>query len=158
MSKQNKDNLENFFRERAQHPGIEFNEGDWLKLEKQLDNEMPIAITFASFLKKYWFIPLLILLIPITWLSHNTFTKTTINSISTNLTNQESTYDRFNQSDILSAEKGDAEGGQRQASKKNNEKSTDSNTYQNSQQVLRTKPANASISQINNENKYKLGL
>ena len=71
MSQQNKDSLENFFRKRTQSHNLEFNEGDWLKLEKQLDQEMPVAFTFFSFLKRFWIIPLAIILLPTTWISYN---------------------------------------------------------------------------------------
>ena len=71
MSQQNKDSLENFFRERTQSHNLEFNEGDWLKLEKQLDQEMPVAFTFFYFLKRFWIIPLAIILLPTTWISYN---------------------------------------------------------------------------------------
>jgi hypothetical protein len=71
MSQQDKDSLENFFRERTQGHNLEFNEGDWLKLEKQLDRELPVAFTFFSILKRFWIIPLAIFLLPLTWLSYN---------------------------------------------------------------------------------------
>ena len=67
MSEQNKDSIENFFRERAQNHNIEFNESDWMKLEKQLDQELPVGFSFLRFLKKFWVVPLLALLIPSIW-------------------------------------------------------------------------------------------
>jgi len=75
MSDQNKDNLENFFRERAQQHNIEFNENDWLKLEAKLDVEMPVGFTFWSFIKKFWYLPILILFIPTSWFSYKQFSK-----------------------------------------------------------------------------------
>lgn len=71
MSHQDKDSLENFFRERTQRHNLEFNEGDWLKLEKQLDREMPVAFTFFSWLKRFWIIPLLLAVVPIAWISYH---------------------------------------------------------------------------------------
>ncbi len=62
------DNLENFFREKAQYHNIEYNEKDWQKLKVQLDKEMPVTFSILSILKKYWYFPLLILTIPLTWL------------------------------------------------------------------------------------------
>ncbi|MCG8305830.1 MAG: PorT family protein [Cytophagales bacterium] len=76
MSEQNKDNLENFFRERARHHNLEFHEGDWLKLERQLDREMPVMFTFMSFLKKFWLLPLLLLILPLSWSAYNYLSKT----------------------------------------------------------------------------------
>jgi len=61
------DNLENFFRDRAQRHNLEFNEGDWRKLESQLDKEFPVAFSFWALFKKFWYTPLLLLIIPITW-------------------------------------------------------------------------------------------
>jgi len=70
MNNQNKDNLEKFFKEGAQNYKIEFNEGDWRKLETLLDGEMPVAFTFWTYLKKYWPIALFVLLIPLAWYSY----------------------------------------------------------------------------------------
>ena len=71
MSEQENDNLENFFKERAHHHNLEFDERDWLLLEKQLDKEMPIVRPFWSWLGKYWAIPLLLILLPSGWYSYN---------------------------------------------------------------------------------------
>jgi hypothetical protein len=74
MNEQNKDNLEKFFKEGAQkYNNIEFEEGDWHKLEAQLDREMPVAFSFHSFLKKFWPIPLLIALAPLAWYAYSLF-------------------------------------------------------------------------------------
>lgn len=68
MSKQDKDNLGDFFRDRAQFSNIEFDESDWQKLEQLLDAELPVSNIILSFLKKYWYIILLALSLPIAWL------------------------------------------------------------------------------------------
>ena len=75
MSKQNKDSLEYFFRERAQSYNLEFNEGDWNMLEAQLDKELPVVTTFWTSLKKYWIVPALLLLTPISWLLYDQLTE-----------------------------------------------------------------------------------
>ena len=77
MSKKNKDSLEDFFRERAQSYNLEFNEGDWNMLKAQLDVELPVVITFWASLKKYWIVPALLLLIPISWLLYDQLTENT---------------------------------------------------------------------------------
>ena len=64
MSEQSKDNLENFFRNRVQDPDLEFNEQDWLKLEERLDEEMPVAFSFWRWIRRFWFVPLLPLILP----------------------------------------------------------------------------------------------
>ena len=71
MSHQDRDSLENFFKERTQRHNLEFNEGDWLKLEKQLDREMPVAFTFSSFLKRFWLLGLALVLIPTSWIFYH---------------------------------------------------------------------------------------
>jgi hypothetical protein len=71
MNEQEKDNLENFFKDRAQRHNLEFNESDWLMLEKQLDKEMPVVNPFWTWLRKYWAIPLLLILLPVGWYSYS---------------------------------------------------------------------------------------
>ena len=71
MNEPNKDSLENFFRERAQRHNLEFNEVDWLNLEKQLDREMPVAFNFFTFLRRFWAITLLLIMIPVGWITYN---------------------------------------------------------------------------------------
>ena len=86
MSESDKDNLENFFRKRAQNHHLEFNEGDWLKMEAQLDKEMPATPSFWSLLKKFYYIPLLLIILPVFW---STFTKINspgLNSSDNNIT------------------------------------------------------------------------
>ena len=83
MSEQNRDSLENFFRERAQNYNLEFNEADWQKLEMQLDQELPVAFSFFAFIKKFWLIPVLLLLIPTLW-----FTLTHIGNEKPNISSQ----------------------------------------------------------------------
>jgi hypothetical protein len=86
MNDQNKDNLEKFFKEGAQKYNIEFNEGDWRKLEARLDREMPVAFTFWSFLRKFWPIPLLIALIPAVWYAYFLYSRPDIdNSVNTEM-------------------------------------------------------------------------
>ncbi|MCK5369670.1 MAG: hypothetical protein KAQ62_14010, partial [Cyclobacteriaceae bacterium] len=75
MSKQNKDSLEDFFRERAQSYNLEFNEGDWNMLKEQLDKELPVVTTFWTSLKKYWIVPALLLLTSISWLLYDQLTE-----------------------------------------------------------------------------------
>ena len=65
MNDRSKDSLENFFKEGAQNYNFEFNEGDWQKLEAQLDQVMPVASSFKIFLKKYWPAGLIIILMPV---------------------------------------------------------------------------------------------
>jgi len=86
MNDQNKDNLENFFKEGAQKYSIEFNEGDWRKLEDRLDREMPVAFTFWSFLRKFWPVPLLIALVPAVWYAYILYSRPAIdNSVNTEI-------------------------------------------------------------------------
>ena len=73
MSEHKKDNLENFFRERAQNHNLDFKEDDWLKLEAQLDEEMPVANIFGSTLKKYWILPLVLIILPVSWYAYNSY-------------------------------------------------------------------------------------
>jgi hypothetical protein len=69
MNDQNKDSLENFFKKGAQNYDIEFREGDWEKMEALLDSEMPVAFSFSAFLKKFWPLVTLLLVIPLGWYS-----------------------------------------------------------------------------------------
>ena len=62
MSKQSKDNIENFFRKGAQKHDFEFNESDWHKLEVKLDKELPVAFSPWLYIKKYWPITLILLI------------------------------------------------------------------------------------------------
>ncbi len=61
MSKQSKDNIENFFRKGAQKYDFEFNESDWHKLEVRLDRELPVAFSPWIYLKRYWPLPLILI-------------------------------------------------------------------------------------------------
>lgn len=85
MSEQNKDNLENFFRKRTRHHNIEFDEADWLKLEKQLDQEMPIAFSLLDFIKKFWIILLLLLVLPTAWYYFDHISPAKINNASSDV-------------------------------------------------------------------------
>src|SRR5690606_23317106 len=38
MSRKDNDSLEDFFRKSTQHPDVQFNEDDWSKMEKRLDD------------------------------------------------------------------------------------------------------------------------
>ena len=71
MKEQNRDNLEHFFREGAQNYNLEFAEGDWLKLKDQLDKEMPAPPAWLNFLRRFWLVMLVFLLLPIGWLSYS---------------------------------------------------------------------------------------
>lgn len=75
MSQSGKDNLENFFRKRVQSYNPEFNEADWQKLKVRLDNELPLSITFWSLLKKFWYVPLLMIMLPLSWIAFSEFNK-----------------------------------------------------------------------------------
>lgn len=75
MKEQNKDSLENFFREGAQKYNIEFEEGDWQKLEAQLDKEMPVAFSFRTILKKYWPYAFLLLMMPGAWYTYSSLSR-----------------------------------------------------------------------------------
>jgi len=70
MKEQNRDNLENFFRQGAQNHNLEFNETDWLSLKNQLDKEMPVGFTLIQFLKKYWIGVFMLLLLPMAWIGY----------------------------------------------------------------------------------------
>lgn len=61
------DNLEKFFRERAQNHGLEFNESDWLQLKGQLDKEMPVGFSLLGFLKRYGIGMAFLLLMSVGW-------------------------------------------------------------------------------------------
>jgi hypothetical protein len=65
------DKLSEFFRKKAQNPEIEYQEADWNQLKSRLDQEMPVGFSFLSFTKKYWLIPLIILLTGIGWYALN---------------------------------------------------------------------------------------
>lgn len=86
MSESDKDNLENFFRKRAQNHHLEFNEGDWLKMEAQLDKEMPATPSFWSLLKKFYFIPLLLIMLPVFWFTFTKINSPELNSSDNNIT------------------------------------------------------------------------
>ena len=73
MSDQNKDSLEKFFKKGAQNYNIEFREGDWEKMEALLDSEMPVAFSLSAFLKKFWPLVALLLVIPLGWYSIDRF-------------------------------------------------------------------------------------
>ncbi len=85
MSQSGKDNLENFFRKRAQSYNPEFNEVDWLKLKVRLDNELPVSFSFWSSLRKFWYVIMLMIMIPFSWIAFSEFYKSNnnIQSIST---------------------------------------------------------------------------
>ena len=142
MSKQNKDTLENFFRERAQHHDLEFNEGDWFKLEKRLDQELPVAFSLGSFLKKFWFIPVLFLLLPTSWYTYDQISKSNFkdnnNEISSEL--KRSTSNDF---DVNKSASGKSE-------------KANINTYDESKQLTPTKTekygnSNSNGNQLNSE-------
>ncbi len=68
MIESNKDNLENFFKRKAQNPDIEFVEEDWKQLEAQLDNEMPVLpIPWWNSLRKLWPVLIIALISIIGW-------------------------------------------------------------------------------------------
>lgn len=69
MKKSGEDNLENFFKKISQNHDLEFREEDWLNLEAQLDKKMPVAFSFWKMFKNFWYIILLLLLIPVSWLA-----------------------------------------------------------------------------------------
>jgi len=73
MSKRNKDSLENFFQDGAQKYQFEFNEGDWHDLEAKLDRDMPVVFSFKYFLKKYWPLAFILLLVPLAWYSFDLY-------------------------------------------------------------------------------------
>lgn len=75
MSQSGKDNLEKFFRKRIQSYNPEFNESDWLKLKVRLDNELPASFAFWSLLRKFWYIPLLIIIFPLLWITFSEVNK-----------------------------------------------------------------------------------
>ncbi|MCK5102823.1 MAG: hypothetical protein KAR17_08405, partial [Cyclobacteriaceae bacterium] len=85
MSESDKDNLENFFRKRAQNHHLEFNEGDWLKIEAQLDKEMPATPSFWSLLKKFYYIPLLLIILPVSWFTFTIINNPGLNSSDNNV-------------------------------------------------------------------------
>ncbi|MCK5277242.1 MAG: hypothetical protein KAK04_01870, partial [Cyclobacteriaceae bacterium] len=85
MSESDKDNLENFFRKRAQNHHLEFNEGDWLKIEAQLDKEMPATPSFWSLLKKFYYIPLLLIILPVSWFTFTIINNPGLNSSDNNI-------------------------------------------------------------------------
>ncbi len=64
---ESENNLDGFFRRRAQQTNVEFNEDDWLHLEARLNKEMPLKPAFWFWLRKYWFVPVLLSLIPALW-------------------------------------------------------------------------------------------
>jgi len=104
MSDQNKDNLENFFRERAQNHNIEFNESDWLKLESKLDAEMPNAFSLLSFLKRFGIIALLLLMLPATWYSYQYYSNREESTTLSNLNTQDQGDDKISQTKALNTE------------------------------------------------------
>lgn len=67
MDRSEKDKLEEFFQQHTHDPQIPFNEADWEHLSAQLDREMPVNRPLISTVKKYWLVPLLILLALIGW-------------------------------------------------------------------------------------------
>lgn len=94
MDSQNMDSLENFFRNRAQIHNPEFKEGDWQKLEALLDKEWPVTFPFWSFLKKFWYVSLFLIVLPISW-----FTISLVNSGSQNISNNYITSTQITKSD-----------------------------------------------------------
>ncbi|MCK5208026.1 MAG: hypothetical protein KAQ79_08395 [Cyclobacteriaceae bacterium] len=86
MSESDKDNLENFFRKRAQNHHLEFNEGDWLKMEAQLDKEMPATPSFWSLLKKFYYIPLFLIVLPVSWFTFTKINGTGLSNSGSNIT------------------------------------------------------------------------
>ena len=68
MSESENNNLDSFFRRRAQQANVEFNESDWLQLEARLNEELPIKSTFWYWLRKHWYAPIMIAFFPFLWL------------------------------------------------------------------------------------------
>lgn len=48
MSRMDNDSLEDFFRKATQHPDLQFNEDDWSKMEKKLDEQFGKPVAAAS--------------------------------------------------------------------------------------------------------------
>lgn len=90
MSQLGNDNLENFFRKGALSFNPEFNEADWLKLKVQLDEELPVGFSFWYLLRKYWYVLVLMVIIPLSWSAFSEFNKssTVIPSSSTSTIRQ----------------------------------------------------------------------
>lgn len=75
MSQSGKSNLENFFRKRAQNHHPVFDETDWLKLKERLDNEMPVGFTFWSSIRKFWYVLIIMISVPVLWIAYSEFDK-----------------------------------------------------------------------------------
>lgn len=73
MSPSGKDNLENFFRKGIQNHNPEFNEADWLKMKARLDNEFPVRFAVWPLFRKYWYVPVLLIFIPVSWIAFSEF-------------------------------------------------------------------------------------
>ncbi len=67
MSESENSNLDSFFKHRAQQANVEFNEDDWLHLEARLNNELPIKPATWPWLRKFWYAPIFLALIPTIW-------------------------------------------------------------------------------------------
>lgn len=108
------DSLEKFFKNRALQKDVEFHEADWGKLEKQLDKEMPVVFFSWIWLKKYWWVPTMILLLPTVWFAIDRFGKDTPEMAHENAdqrmeiadaTDQEQGFEPFKSKSDISAEK-----------------------------------------------------
>jgi len=78
MSESENSNLDSYFKRRAQQANIEFNEDDWLHLEARLNDELPLKPTFWYWLRKYWYAPLILILVPAVWFAISGSNSTTI--------------------------------------------------------------------------------
>ncbi|MDZ7605547.1 MAG: hypothetical protein U5K79_08150 [Cyclobacteriaceae bacterium] len=67
MSESDNNNLDSFFKRRAQQANVEFNEDDWLHLEARLNKELPIKPDGWLWLRNYWYAPIILALIPTIW-------------------------------------------------------------------------------------------
>jgi hypothetical protein len=134
MSEQSRDNLENFFRDRTQYHNIEFVEDDWLDLKKRLDKEMPVG-GFLAFIRKYWYLPLLLLLFPLAWFSYDQYSEKTGNRAAEDLTLQVLGESIDDQSVIQNSENMKSKA-QKQTSVQNSSNSTSASTKSSNTQNL----------------------
>jgi len=109
---QSNDNLENFIRQQVQLANIEFVESDWLKLEQQLNQELPRGGFISSVLKKFWYVILVLVLLPFGWFTFGRFAEpvTEVNGMLLGKVIHDNEPDQINNSQIgLTAETNEPE-------------------------------------------------